>query len=700
MEQLSYNSSQNQKKLIHGKFALIAAYSLVSVAFIFTVFAVQKIYSSHFSESAKQASFVSTADADTAGIVAKADTGSSGGDAGTSGEAEESSDNSDGSDSSGDTVIGQDNDEPEDNNNSGDEQDDTPPQQNGSDNNSGTGEGGGSTVTPPVNATKPNSPAAPYLTPVSASEISVSWGTVTGATQYKVSYSTTATFAGASTVTSGINSARITGLTAKTTYYVRLQAINSIGISEYSGTKSAVTLQYVPPAPAIPSGLSVNTPTPNGFSVVWNTSSLATHYIVRVSTSSQFTGSTIEYAPTKSNRYVIANLKTGVMYYIQVRASNNGTLSSWSANIAYGTKYTYPSTLSLSAVSSSQINVSWAAVSSVTTYAVRYATSSTMTGARTLSTSSTSTSLTNLSPSTTYYVQVNAGAAPRTSDWKKQVSLTTKSRFDIRVGTFNIASSALDDRFQTDKKWSTRKSLVVKTIQNNNFDIIGLQEVTTKQHEDLANSLSEYSATKSYGTWLGDSAIFYKKAALTIAEQGRFKISDAWPKVKNGTYASSARYGEWALFKHNASGKYFYVFNTHPESQHKDDIDTARFIAANKSGAVKLVAGIDKINSKGRSVLLTGDFNSVSKEDGSSYSTITKAGFADSLEKTPANARVNANYNSFNGFKTPGKNGWQIDKVYFKGDITPLNAKLITDTFNGLFASDHFAYITTVKIEI
>lgn len=713
MEHFSYNNSQNRKQMLFGKLFTSFGYVIALFAFLALGFlAYQKLYVANFSQVAKQNKYIDAASSAEGELVAAPD-GSpllpSGNNASFGGGESADTEDEDSAISSyeldaDDTYSEDYTDESE----SWDEPAPLPGQKTGSDGDSGTGSSNESTVSPtPTTPTAPSTPvisipvapAAPALSSTSASQITATWKPVAGATQYRLTYSASSSFGQASEITAGATSANITGLSASTTYYVKIRAINSAGLSNFSGVSKTTTLKYIPPAPSTPSGVKAAAPTLSGFTVSWNPATNATQYILRV-TASDKVASAKEYAPTRSTKYSLSDLQTGKAYYVQVRASNNGTLGPWSIAVSYNTKFTYPSSLSLNVVSSSQINASWSAVSGAKTYSVRYSTSSAMTDAKAINTGTTSAALSGLTPNKTYYVQVNAGTAPWTSDWKKAGSITTKARFDLKIGTYNIGSQYLDDRYDKELKWASRKPRVTKIIQNNGFDAIGLQETTKTQRSDLLNSLTGYGATKFTGTWLGDNTILYKKSSLTLVKEGEFKISSAWPKKKGSTYTSSDRFGDWALFKHIATGKHFYVFNTHLQSRHTDDKDTATFVKANRSGAVELIKGIEKINSGKIPAFITGDFNSVSKAAGEPYATITGAGFVDSLTKTPASARTNTEYNSYNGFKAAKKDGYHIDKVFYRSNTTALSAKLIMDTFNGQYASDHFPYLTNVRIEL
>jgi cellulose 1,4-beta-cellobiosidase len=93
--------------------------------------------------------------------------------------------------------------------------------------------GGGTTV--------PNAPTGVTATTQSSSSIQITWNTVSGATSYRVYRSTssggTYTQVGSPTVTSYTNS----GLSANTTYYYKVVAVNSAGESGYSSYTSATT---------------------------------------------------------------------------------------------------------------------------------------------------------------------------------------------------------------------------------------------------------------------------------------------------------------------------------------------------------------------------------------------------------------------------------------------------------------------------
>jgi methionine-rich copper-binding protein CopC len=104
----------------------------------------------------------------------------------------------------------------------------------------GTGGGGGGTTTPPAQVT------GLTATAISSTQINLSWTAVTAATSYNVYRSTTAGFTVNTATDTPIarpttNSYSNTGLTASTTYYYRVAAVNSSGTGTPSAIASATT---------------------------------------------------------------------------------------------------------------------------------------------------------------------------------------------------------------------------------------------------------------------------------------------------------------------------------------------------------------------------------------------------------------------------------------------------------------------------
>ena len=109
-------------------------------------------------------------------------------------------------------------------------------------------------------------PTGLTATPVSSSQINLSWNSEPGATSYTLEESTNGSTWNVLATTNGTTYSD-TGLQAGTTYYFRVLASNRLGSSAYSAPVSAATLAGVPPTP---SGLMATTVSTSQINLNWN----------------------------------------------------------------------------------------------------------------------------------------------------------------------------------------------------------------------------------------------------------------------------------------------------------------------------------------------------------------------------------------------------------------------------------------------
>jgi hypothetical protein len=190
----------------------------------------------------------------------------------------------------------------------------------------------------------PSVPTGVTATAQSSSSIQVSWGSVSGATSYKVYYeigsSSDKNLADTVTGTSYTHN----GLTASTTYYYYIKAVNSAGESGYSSYKSATTSSdsggnggndggTTVTKPSTPTGVTA-TPSSSSITISWTAVTGATSYKVyspeNAGSSSNFklldTVTTTSYTDT----YPTA----GQTWYYKVSAVNSAGESAQSSAVS------------------------------------------------------------------------------------------------------------------------------------------------------------------------------------------------------------------------------------------------------------------------------------------------------------------------------------------------------------------------------
>jgi fibronectin type 3 domain-containing protein len=286
---------------------------------------------------------------------------------------------------------------------------------------------------PPV----PTVPAAP--TGVSATggnqQVTVSWAAVSGATSYNIYWSTASgvTKATGTKVTSASTPYIHSALSASTTYYYIVTAVNGAGESAPSVQASATTAASVPTVPATPTGVTA-TPGTNQVTLSWSAASGASSYNIYWSTTSGVTIANGTKITNVTSPAVHSGLSASTNYHYIVTAVNSAGESSPSAQVSATTLPPTPSVPSaptgVTAIGGSkQVNVSWTAVSGATSYNIYWSSTSGVTTANGTKIAGVTSPYVHsgLTDSTTYYYIVTAVNVAGESAPSTQTSATTSA---------------------------------------------------------------------------------------------------------------------------------------------------------------------------------------------------------------------------------------------------------------------------------
>ena len=274
----------------------------------------------------------------------------------------------------------------------------------------------------------PSPPEGVIATALSSSQIKLVWRKVAGAANYYIYRSTS--FGGTYTKLADEPTESVytdNGLSANTTYYYMVKAVNSGGKSAYSSVVSAKTKVAIP---AVPTGLSATGQSSSQINLAWTSVDGATKYYVYRATSSGGTYTKLTTEPTDSG-YTDTGLSANTTYYYKVKAVNSAGESAFSAVASATTSLGAPATptnLTATGQSSSQINLAWTMVSGASKYYVYRATTSGGTYSKLADEPSDSGYTdTGLSANTTYYYKVKAVNSAGESGFSAVASAKTKA---------------------------------------------------------------------------------------------------------------------------------------------------------------------------------------------------------------------------------------------------------------------------------
>ena len=311
-------------------------------------------------------------------------------------------------------------------------------------------QGSNPTTDPQADSTPPNPPAGLTATPISISQMDLSWSPSsdnTGTTGYLVERCAGASCSSFAQIgTSATTTFSDSGLVAQTTYSYRVRARDAAAnLSSYSNVATASTPAAVVDTepPTAPAGLAAVPVSSIQLALSWTaaTDNIAvTGYLIERCTGLDCT-SFAQIAVATSTSFSDTGLNPSTTYRYRVRATDAAAnLSGYSdvetastpAAVADTQPPTAPAGLVATAVLSTQANLSWIAATdnvAVTAYLIERCTGVNCTSfTQIAATASTSFSNNGLSPLTTYSYRVRAtDAAANLSAYSGLVTVTTLS---------------------------------------------------------------------------------------------------------------------------------------------------------------------------------------------------------------------------------------------------------------------------------
>lgn len=253
----------------------------------------------------------------------------------------------------------------------------------------------------------------------------------------------------------------------------------------------------------------------------------------------------------------------------------------------------------------------------------------------------------------------------------------------LRVMTFNIRLNLASDG---ENAWPHRKEAVANLIRLHRADLVGLQEALPEQLADLDRLLPQFGRFGvGRASDLGGehSAILYRKGRFDVIEHDTFWLSET-PLVRGskGWDAAYERIVTWGKLRDRRTGTTFFHFNTH--------LDHVGVVARGE-GTRLLLASMARIV-RHTPTILTGDFNAVAESE--PYRLVIESGLRDAF--FASRDRHRGPLSTWNGFKAiePGR---RIDFVFVRG-AKVLKHKILADTFDGRFPSDHLPVVAEVRL--
>lgn len=258
----------------------------------------------------------------------------------------------------------------------------------------------------------------------------------------------------------------------------------------------------------------------------------------------------------------------------------------------------------------------------------------------------------------------------------------------LHVMTFNIRLNTAADSLNA---WPYRKDKVASQILFHGTHLLGVQEALHDQMVDLQQRLPRYKflgVGRDDGRQAGEySAIFYDTIRLQPLQSGTFWLSQT-PEVPGSKSwdAAITRIVTWARFRDRVNNKEFFAFNTHFDHIGKE---------ARRESARLLLNRIHQM-AGAMPVVLTGDFNAKPTDEPIQVLTdataLIQVKDAKALSRQPHYGPTG----TFTGFGARERDDDPIDYIFIRNGVEVLQHATLSQSWQGRFASDHFAVFATV----
>jgi len=256
----------------------------------------------------------------------------------------------------------------------------------------------------------------------------------------------------------------------------------------------------------------------------------------------------------------------------------------------------------------------------------------------------------------------------------------------VRIITYNIRFNNPADK---ENAWPNRREEVFKLLQRYKTDIFSVQEALYDQIMDLKEGMAGFDYVgvgRTDGNINGEfSAIYYNTNRYITIENGTFWLSKT-PQVPSKSWdAALNRICTWARLREKVTHKTFYIFNTH-----FDHIG----VKARKESAILILKKISEIAKRNEPVLLTGDFNLTPAEK---PLVLIRQKLKDARQITQTLPQ--GPVGTFNGFDFESKLENRIDYIFVNKLVEVKSYRVITDSKQNRYPSDHLPVLADVQFK-
>lgn len=252
-----------------------------------------------------------------------------------------------------------------------------------------------------------------------------------------------------------------------------------------------------------------------------------------------------------------------------------------------------------------------------------------------------------------------------------------------KIMSFNLLTNHLYDIGRN--RFTARAISILKLIQQEKPDLIGVQELTPLAEKKLQKLTELYGMTGEYR--LGakyffneSNAIFYRKERFDLLSGSTYWLSKT-PEKKNSSFLTSIfpRIAVFAILKDTETDTVFTMINTH--------LDHGR--EAVRTAQAKIIADLASHHCIGHFTIITGDFNTTPSSD--AIRILNENGYMD-LVNASTGSTLRGRIGTLSHHNQP------IDHILIKGNINARDIVVHHDCYDGIYPSDHWPLSAILEV--
>ena len=270
----------------------------------------------------------------------------------------------------------------------------------------------------------------------------------------------------------------------------------------------------------------------------------------------------------------------------------------------------------------------------------------------------------------------------------REILISGYEILDLNKASFNVMTYNILMDMNKSGRPSDARIRMVKTILNNDVDVLGTQEDGSEHSKYFVENLKKYDIYRGYSD-SGDY-IYWRKDKFDSLAEGYYFLSDTPEERSKYSDSNQYRTMTYVILKEKQTGKQFLFVNTHLDYRSSEETRVKQIDV--------LAALIKKVNKDNLPFVVLGDFNTTMDTSGSAVVNF--------LWKNP-NIDLTSKVAESKGDKGPtlieGKftlrHPYVFDYIFVTPDLVYTKYyTVVNNIFNGKYPSDHLPVLAQIEI--